>query len=122
MAELVSSEQDGVLVVNFTQGKILSDVVIAAIGRELLDLGEKAAAGKKLLLNFRGVSFMSSAMIGKIVLLHKKCKKDGIDVKLCEISDGIREVFTITRLDKVFDILDTEEKAIAKFNKKGWFG
>ena len=32
------------------------------------------------------------------------------------------EVFKITKLHKVFDIKDTEDKAIAGFGKKGWFG
>jgi hypothetical protein len=32
------------------------------------------------------------------------------------------EVFKITKLNKLFDILDTEEKALGSFDKKGWFG
>ena len=44
-------------------------------------------AEKKLLLDFTGVSFMSSAMIGKLVLLHKKCKSAEILMKVCNISN-----------------------------------
>jgi anti-sigma B factor antagonist len=32
------------------------------------------------------------------------------------------EVFKITKLNKLFDIHKTEEKAIESFDKKGWFG
>jgi anti-anti-sigma factor len=120
VAELVSHEKDGVLIAQFTQGKILADGVIAQIGRELLDYADQAPG--KLLLDFQGVTFMSSAMIGKIVLLHKKCKTNKVDMRLCSISESIKEVFEITRLNRVFDIYENQEKALAAFNKKGWFG
>ena len=32
------------------------------------------------------------------------------------------EVFKITKLNKLFDIQADEEKAVASFDKKGWFG
>lgn len=124
MAELVAIEKEEVLVVQFTQGKILSDVVIAQIGRELLECADRAKTEGlgKLLLDFRGVTFMSSAMIGKIVLMNKRCKSNDVKVKLCNIAPSIKEVFEITRLNRVFDIYETDEKALAAFNKKGWFG
>ena len=64
----------------------------------------------------------SAAMIGKIVLLNKKCKTEKVRLKLCEISDNIMEVFEITRLHKVLDIVGTEDEAVAAFEKKGFFG
>jgi anti-sigma B factor antagonist len=121
MPELLSQHKDDVLVVQFTSQKILSDVLIAQIGRELLELADEANG--KMLLDFRGVTFMSSAMIGKIVLLNKKCKTNKTTIKLCNISSSIMEVFEITRLNKIFSIYDSEEDALAAFGKKGgWFG
>jgi anti-anti-sigma factor len=121
MPELLSQHKDDVLVVQFQSQKILSDVLIAQIGRELLELADQADG--KMLLDFRGVSFMSSAMIGKIVLLNKKCKQNKTTIKLCNISPSIMEVFEITRLNKIFSIYDSEEDALTAFGKKGgWFG
>lgn len=120
MPELLSQQKDDVLVVQFTSPKILSDVVIAQIGRELLELADETDG--KMLLNFQGVTFMSSAMIGKIVLLNKKCKANKTTIKLCNISPSIMEVFEITRLNKVFSIYKSEEEALTAFQKKGWFG
>ena len=117
---VISNEMNGdVTVVRFTERKILSDVVIAQAGRELMAL---AGTEEKILLNFEGVEFMSSAMIGKIVLLNKKCKTDKVKLKLCNISENIMEVFEITRLHKVLDIVGTEDEAVAAFEKKGFFG
>ena len=120
MSDLLTLQRDDVLVIRFTSPRILSDVMIAQIGQELIKLADQANG--KLLLDFSGVSFMSSAMIGKIVLLNKKCQSNKTTVKLCSISPTIKEVFEITRLDKVFKIYDTEADALAAFQKKGWFG
>ena len=54
--------------------------------------------------------------------LNKRCKQEQIDLKLCNISPDIMEVFKITRLNRVFDIYDDENSAITAFAKKGWFG
>ncbi len=122
MALINSREVDGILVLGFAESKILDETKIQRIGNELLEGAKQAKSDGKLVLNFRGVAFMSSAMIGKLVLLNKKCKGDEIDLKICEISTNVMEVFKIMKLNKVFDIHKTEEKALKAFEKKGWFG
>ncbi|MFW6169019.1 MAG: STAS domain-containing protein [Planctomycetota bacterium] len=120
MALLRTQEIDGVLVVRFQESKILDEVKIQEIGSELLQAAG-AATGKRLVLNFSGVDFMSSAMIGKLVLLNKKCKAEGVTLKLSNISDSVAEVFEIMKLSKIFDMYKTEEKAVKAFDSKGWF-
>ena len=73
-------------------------------------------------MNLEKIEFMASAMIGQIMLLHKQCKKDKIDLKLCSISPNIMEVFKITTLDKILDIQDNELKAIQAFGepRRSW--
>lgn len=121
MAATTTENNGEVLVVGFMDSKILDSQRIEQVGRELQEAVPQAA-NKKLLLNFRGVSFMSSAMITKLVMLNKGCKSQGVTLKFCEVSPNVLEVFKITRLNKLFDIHATEEKAIASFDKKGWFG
>src|SRR6056297_4128894 len=116
-----TTENNGeVLVVGFMDSKILDSQRIEQVGRELQEAVPQAVH-KKLLLNFRGVSFMSSAMITKLVMLNKTCKAQGISLKFSDVSPNVMEVFKITKLNKLFDIYDSEEKAIASFDKKGWF-
>ena len=121
MPALNTNEVDGVFVVAFTESRILDEATIQQIGAELLEC-ITAASDKKLLLDFDGVTFMSSAMIGKLVLLHKKCKDQDVKLKVCNISDNVMEVFKITRLHKVFDIQKDRDKGVKSFDKKGWFG
>lgn len=113
--------KDQVVVVYFTDGKILDSQRIEQVGKELQE-AIPAAENKRLVLNFKGVSFMSSAMITKLVMLNKGCKAQGVALKFCDVSPNVLEVFKITNLNKMFDIQPDEEKAIASFDKKGWFG
>ena len=122
MAAITTETNGEVLIVGFTDSKILDSQRIEQVGRELQEVVPQAIH-KKLLLNFRGVSFMSSAMITKLVMLNKSCKTQTVTLKFCEVSPNVLEVFKITKLNKLFDIQAEEDKAIASFDKKGgWFG
>ncbi len=114
-------ESADISVVYFSVPKILEDARIQQIGEELSEAAAEAVNGK-LVLNFDNVKFMSSAMIGKIILVSKKCKAAKVDLKLCNISGDVMEVFKLMRLNKILNIYKTEEKAIASYSKSGWFG
>lgn len=113
---------DEVVVCYFQAGSIIDQGLIDQIGQELNQVTLEAAGSRKLLVNFTGVKFMASAMLGKLLPLHKKCKNDKIKLKLCNISPNLMEVFKITNLNKVFEICATEADAIAAFGKRGLFG
>jgi len=121
MAAINIETKGEVTVINFTDGKILDSQRIEQVGRELLESVPQAGQ-KNMDLSFRGASFMSSAMITKLVQVNKVCKAQGVSLKFCELTDNVMEVFKITKLNKLFDIHKTEEKAIESFDKKGWFG
>lgn len=126
MSHLTIQDRGDVVMVTFTQARILDEHTIREIGKEFAKLTLEASADHKLLLNFTAVNYMSSAMLGQIVRLNKQCKTDNIKLKLCGICPQVLEVFTITKLDKVIDIEPDEESALASFSgaakKKGWFG
>jgi anti-sigma B factor antagonist len=121
VSSLRSELKDDVLVVYITASKILENAKIQQLGQEL---GEIAAQnpGAKVVLNFQEVKFMSSAMINNVVNFHRKCQKADIKLKLCDIPKEVMEVFNLMKLHKILDIHKSEDKAIASFEKKGWFG
>jgi anti-sigma B factor antagonist len=104
-----------VLVVSFKQASILDQVVIDQIGHEFEQAGLEASGNRKLLLNFQSVEFMSSAMLGKLIQLNKRCKTDKIKLKLCSIAKNPLDVFKITRLDKLFEIHPDPAAALVAF-------
>ena len=118
---LQTRDEGNILIVYFTDAKILDEAKIQQVGAELMKCKDQALGGR-MLLNFRNVGFMSSAMIGKIILLNSKCKEGKIDLRICEISDNVMEVFKLMRLGKILNIQKTEQAAIESFDKRGFFG
>jgi anti-sigma B factor antagonist len=70
-------------------------------------------------LHFGRVAFMSSAALGMLIRVSKKCKEFKIALKLCNIAPDIRQVFKITGLEKVFDIEKDVAQAVDAFKKSG---
>lgn len=103
-----------VTVVNFIDRKILDEQNIQIIGEQLFSLVDEQGR-RKLLLNFGNVEYLSSAALGKLITLHKKLAAAGGRLILCNIDPQIHEVFEITKLDKVFNILKGEQEALQAF-------
>ena len=103
-----------VTVVSFTDRKILDEQNIQVIGEQLFGLVDESGR-KRLLLNFGNVEYMSSAALGKLITLNKKVQASGGKLVLCNIDPQIREVFEITKLDKLFLICGDEQEALRTF-------
>ncbi len=116
------TDQGEVVVASLQPGSLVDQVMIEQIGKELLEAALEASGNRKLLVNFRGVKFMSSSMLGQLMPLYKRCKADKVKLKFCNISPNLMEVFQITKLNKLFDICGTEAEAVAGFDKRGFFG
>ncbi|NQU25659.1 MAG: STAS domain-containing protein [Candidatus Nealsonbacteria bacterium] len=108
------NEVGDVAVIRFRDQKIIEDINIQELGRELFELVE-VEKREKLLLNFSSVDFLSSAALGKLITLEKKVKANGGVLKLSNIRPEIYEVFAITKLNRLFDIKDDEADALATF-------
>jgi anti-sigma B factor antagonist len=85
---------------------------------ELLDLLDNAiddVAGGRLVLNLGGIQQVSSATLGKLIKLRGRAEALHGKLKLCGVHPDLRQVFRITGLDRLFDIHDTEDEALASF-------
>jgi|TARA_B100000959_G_C14875259_1_gene580144 anti-anti-sigma factor len=119
VAQIVSQKNRGVVVVYINESKLLDERLINEVGVALI-AALNTVENEMLLVNFQGVRFMSSSMIGRIVTLYKKCKADKINLKLSNISDEIMEVFTLMNLHKLLSICADESDAMVAFEKDGW--
>ena len=118
MGIIASEIKDEVRVVVFDVVRLVDGPDITQCSRELLALVE-ATKEQHILLHFGRVAFMSSAALGMLVRMHKKCQEFGISLKLCNISPEISQVFKITGLDKVFSIYPDSSDAMQAFKKGG---
>jgi anti-sigma B factor antagonist len=62
------------------------------------------------------VKFMDSAGLGVLVSGLKVCNKNGGDLVLVGLTENVRELFRITRLDTVFKLFPDRESAAEAFN------
>lgn len=60
----------------------------------------------KITIDMTRVSFMDSTGLGAFILLLKRLKKSGGILELTGLQPQVRELFKITRLDKVFKIIE----------------
>lgn len=118
---LTSYAKDGILTVSFDDARILDETQLEKIGVDLVEMLNKTTEDR-VILDFRNVKFMSSSMLGKLVQVHKKCQEFKVKLKLASIDPEIRQVFKITKLDKLFEIEADEASARKAFMKRGWFG
>lgn len=103
---------DDVSVIRLLDANLNSTANIQQIGDGLLELVEENA---KILVDFSNVKFLSSAMLGKLVDLHKRVEAASGALKLCNIHGDLSVVFTMTKLDQLLDIQDSEADALATF-------
>lgn len=118
---ITTSKQDDILFIQVQDPRLLEEARIQQLEKEIL-ASIDASSEDRVVLDFSKVEFMSSSMLGKLVQVHKKCQGFKVKLKLASVSPDIREVFKITRLDKLFDIEKDVESARKAFVKKGKFG
>lgn len=121
VATLLTRADGDVLLAYFQDVRIIDESRINSLGQELTELINNTG-NEKVILNFQNVSFMSSAMIGKLVLFGKKCKAAKVKLRLCNINENVEEVFNLMKLGKVFEIDKDEAASLKHINKKGWLG
>ena len=71
------------------------------------------------MLNFSNLQHMSSAVIGKLIALHKLVAEGRGKLKFCCIDENVLQIFRLMKLDKLINIHDTEEDALESF--RAWF-
>ena len=113
---MVQSNGD-VTVAFFQDARILDETTVKAVAEELLALVDSTFK-IKLLLDFSNVEYLSSAVLGKLVAAYKKVQEGKGLMKLVAVKPSIKEVFKITKLDKLFEMHDTHQTAMNAFTTK----
>ena len=70
----------------------------------------------KVIINLSGVSYIDSSGLATLVEVLKKTRNYGGKLRLSNLAAKVKSLFEITKLEKLFDIYDTEEEAQADFN------
>jgi anti-anti-sigma factor len=103
-----------VAVVRFSHRSLLGADLIEALSAEILRTVEEGGH-RKLVLNFANVESMTTAMVGKLVLLKQRVEAAGGRMALCGIDPFVLQIFKVLRLTDVFPIHADEQAARASF-------
>lgn len=69
---------------------------------------------KKLLFNFKDVSFMDSSGIGMIIGRYKKLQKKGGEIGVVYLNPKIKKIFEMSGLFNIINYFSDEREAIDK--------
>ena len=68
-----------------------------------------------VLLNMAKVNWINSTGLGVLVSAFHTLKKNGGQLKICEVSERIDNILNVTQLKLVFETYETQEQALASF-------
>lgn len=102
-----------VAVVRFVDKKLLDEQNIQMVGDDLFRLVDELGC-RRLVLDFETVEFISSAALGKWITMHQKMQRVRGKVVFCRFRKDIVEHLRIIKLDRLFCLAPTLERALAE--------
>lgn len=73
------------------------------------------AGDRKFVIDFANTGYIDSSGLGVLVSLSKKIREQGGELRLSSLNEDLRTLFELTKLDTLFRITDTKEKALDGF-------
>jgi anti-sigma B factor antagonist len=81
--------------------------------QKILDELDKGT--RKVLVDFARTGYIDSSGLGVLVSLSKKIRDMGGDLRLANLNDDLQTLFELTKLDTLFRISETRERALENF-------
>jgi anti-sigma B factor antagonist len=81
--------------------------------QQVLDRLDKG--DRKFVIDFANTGYIDSSGLGVLVSLSKKIREQAGELRLSSLNEDLRTLFELTKLDTLFRIADTKEKALEGF-------
>ena len=101
------------------------DVTVVDVGGQLIVgnrqelkqkvLDELEKGDRRFLIDFAQTGYIDSSGLGVLVSLSKKIREQGGELRLANINEDLKTLFELTKLDTLFQIADTRERALESF-------
>lgn len=69
----------------------------------------------RVVINLEAVKFIDTRALALLVTTMKRCRQGDGDLRLCALKQSVRIIFELTKLEKAFQIFETEAEAVASF-------
>jgi anti-sigma B factor antagonist len=104
---------DGVAIVD-CRGRLLFGDEAGALRDTVKNL---LAESKQIIINLADCTYIDSGGLGTLVGLFTSAQNVGGMVKLCNLQQRVTDLLQVTKLLTVFDVFESEEKAVRSFSK-----
>lgn len=98
--------------------------VVSISGRELMAgnvrnfkeaVAETLESRDKIVMDLGNLEFIDSVGLGALVTCLKRVRQRQGEIKLCRLSDSVGHLFHLVKLERVFQIFDSLDAALASF-------
>ena len=106
---------EDIVVIELTDEPALSDELAGV----LLRVDGASGVPPSVVLNCAGVTYVSSSNLAQMLTLRKKLSECGRGLRLCAVSESVRNVFAVTGLEKLFRFAPDPMTALAGIQIEG---
>ena len=106
-----AAEQDGLVVVTFSVSHINDEENIEELGHEVFALVDQFGF-RKVALSMANVEYITSSVVGKIITLHRKLHRLDGQLVVCDLTPGVHEILSASRLLTYFSVAETTADAL----------
>ena len=103
------------VVVFMLEGKLLSEQETTSIREKIT--AELSALQKKFIFDLKGVDFVNSVCLNFLVSARNKIIGHGGNMVLCNVSEQLKKLLTMTRLESLFQTTGRASDAVALLNQ-----
>ena len=113
-ARISARIEDGIHVIRFEQSNVLDAYEIEQLGDEIYH-HLKPIDAPKVVIDLGNVEHLSSAALGMLIALRKVVvEKKGGGIGIANVSEDLKSIFRMTRLDKLMKMSESTEKAMQR--------
>jgi anti-sigma B factor antagonist len=105
---------DGIVILECS-GRIVFGDETAALREQVKNT--VAAGTKQIVINLGAISYIDSGGLGTLVEVNTTARHGGASIKLANLTRRVGDLLQVTKLLTVFDVYDSEEKAVQAFRK-----
>lgn len=101
------------------------DILVTDVGGQLIVgnrqelkqkvLDELERGERKFLIDFAQTGYIDSSGLGVLVSLSKKIREQGGELRLANLNEDLKTLFELTKLDTLFQIAESRERALESF-------
>lgn len=106
-------ERDGITIIDLS-GKVMGGSDAEVFKDCIYDLLEEDR--RKIIVNLAKVTWINSSGVGILITGYTTMRKKDGDLKLLNVSEKIKSILYVTKLNLIFECFEDEEEAVASYS------